>query len=47
MEERGEGVFLEFPCKPQDEEGARLKMAAVGMATEEAATQLFREKRPG
>lgn len=44
MEEHSEGVsFFTFPYKPQDKEGA-LKMAAVDMAREEAATQLFTEK---
>lgn len=43
-EERCEGVFFEFPHKPQDKEGACLKMAAVDMAREEAATQLFMKK---
>lgn len=43
-EERCEGVFIKFPYKPQDKEGACLKMAAVDMAREEAATQLFTEK---
>lgn len=36
--------FFKFPYKPQDKEGACLKMAAVDMAREEAATQLFMKK---
>lgn len=45
MEENSEGVFFfKFPRKPQDKEGACLKMAAVDMAREEAATQLLTEK---
>lgn len=43
-EEHCEGVFFKFPFKPQHKEGACLKMAAVDMAREKAATQLFMEK---
>lgn len=43
-EEHCKGVFIKFPYKPQDKDGACLKMAAVDMAREEAATQLFTEK---
>lgn len=43
-EELHEGVFFKFTYKPQAKEGACLKMAAVDMAGEGAATQLFTEK---